>query len=222
MGSIRYRILSPVAIDIDASSRESHVYAFWHQRMLAFANSHRRSGVRILISSHGDGELIAGIVDRLGLKSIRGSTSRGGTQAMKELLDDLGSGHDYAFTPDGPRGPRHCFQAGAIYFASRSGLPLVPATVAYRHCWKLRSWDQFVIPWPFTRAVVHVKEILRVPPALDGDGVERWRKKAETLLRETTEETDRDFEALYARAVPWRPQRPESSNPRTETERRRK
>lgn len=204
MGSIRYRVDTEVSVHPQRCGREPHIYVLWHQRGLTFAYTHRKSGVRILTSKHSDGDLIAGIVDRLGLQSVRGSSTRGGVQAMRELLNDLGSGHDYAFTPDGPRGPLHVFQSGALYFASHSGLPLVPATVSYRRAWKLPTWDRFVIPWPFTEAVLRFGRPIDVPPELTSEEFQTWRRELETALVELTVSTDQRYEEFRARSIPWK------------------
>ncbi len=204
MGSIRYYIDAEVSIHPLRCGRAPHIYVLWHQRMYTFPYTHRKSGLRILTSSHGDGDLIAGIVSRMGLQAVRGSSTRGGAQAMRELLNDLGSGHDYAFTPDGPTGPRHVFRSGAIYFASHSGLPLVPVTISFRKAWKLPTWDQSVIPRPFTEAVIRVGRPIHVPPELNSEGIETWRRKLETVLTELTVSAEERYEEFRARSIPWK------------------
>lgn len=204
IGSIRYRVHTPVNVHPFHDEPTRHVYAFWHQRLLAFAYTHRGSGVRILISSHGDGEMIASTVKRLGLEPVRGSSTRGGVRALRELLEDLGSGKDYAFTPDGPRGPRHEFQLGAVYFASRSGLPLITASVSYRRSWSLPTWDGFILPAPFTRGVIHVNPPVTVPPDLSDEELESHRRRFEEDLRRATREADENFEDYYRRGQSFR------------------
>ncbi|MBI4601300.1 MAG: lysophospholipid acyltransferase family protein [Planctomycetes bacterium] len=176
------------------------IYVFWHQRMLVLAGIYRRSGTRVLISEHGDGELIARIIGRLGMKPIRGSSTRGGVRATLELLREVESDVNFAITPDGPRGPRHVFQEGAIYLASRTGLPIYPVTVACRRRWQLPTWDGFIVPLPFTATIVRFGEPLRFPADLSREQLEAARLEAERRLRDLTEDTDREFEALYAGA----------------------
>ncbi|HVR72856.1 MAG TPA: lysophospholipid acyltransferase family protein [Planctomycetota bacterium] len=179
---------------------ECGIYTFWHQRMLVPAALYRNSDMLVLISSHGDGEMIARVIKRQGMLTVRGSTTRGGTRAILEILKklrDLRGEMNVGITPDGPRGPRHHFHHGAIYMASRSGLPIYPLVVASKRQTKLRTWDGFVIPWPFTRTILRLGEGFRVPASLDGESLERIRADAERRLRDLTEVTERDFDRLY-------------------------
>src|SRR5574341_2646112 len=114
---------------------------------------------------------------------------------MRALLAEAGSGYDFGFTPDGPRGPSQVFKVGAVYLASRSGLPIVPITVAYRRCWKIKSWDRFQLPWPFTHGVIHAGMPVAVPPALDDAGLETWRLRLQETLQAHTRTTDEHIDA---------------------------
>ncbi|MBI4583165.1 MAG: lysophospholipid acyltransferase family protein [Planctomycetes bacterium] len=197
IGTVRIRWVSEHFIPPDPRGRPNTIYVFWHQRLLGLAYTHRRQGLRVLISSHGDGEMIARVINRLGYLAVRGSSTRGFIQGMRGLLADLGSGRDYGFTPDGPQGPRHVFQPGAVYFASKSGLAIVTLTISYARSWKLPTWDQFVIPRPFTRGLVRCGKPLPIPPNLSAEELEAWRQRLEAELRALTEETDARFEELY-------------------------
>jgi lysophospholipid acyltransferase (LPLAT)-like uncharacterized protein len=130
------------------------VYSLWHGDMLPLLYQHRGEGVAVLISEHRDGELIAGIAQRLGFRSVRGSTSRGASRALVGLVRTLGAGHDVAVTPDGPRGPARSFAPGALIAAHRSNAPIMACGVAVRRAWRLRSWDRFCIPKPFARVTL--------------------------------------------------------------------
>lgn len=127
------------------------VFALWHGQLLPLVMQHRSQGVKVLISEHRDGELIAQITARLGFGSIRGSTTRGAARALLAMCDALASGSEVAVTPDGPRGPARKFASGAIVAAHRSGAPIVTIGVAASRAWHLRSWDGFMIPKPFAR-----------------------------------------------------------------------
>ena len=197
VGSLRIRWSGPGMIRPRPGGRENVIYVFWHQRLLPFPVTHRGLEVRALISAHGDGEMLSLLAEKLGHRPIRGSSTRGGSRAMRALLAEIGCGRDFVITPDGPRGPRHVFHPGAAYFASKSGLTVIPASAAYRSSWSLPSWDGFIIPRPFTRAVIHGGHPIRVPPDLDDAGIEDWRQRLEKALREVTEESDRRFEELY-------------------------
>lgn len=130
------------------------VFALWHGQLLPLVVQHRSQGIKILISEHRDGELIAQIADRLGLASIRGSTTRGAARALLAMCDALVSGNEVAVTPDGPRGPALSFASGALVAAHRAGAPIVAIGVSASRAWRLRSWDAFMIPKPFARVTV--------------------------------------------------------------------
>ncbi len=146
-----------------------------------------------MISQHRDGEFIARIIERLGFVTVRGSTTRGGTKAIFEMCEKASCGYDVGVTPDGPRGPGFCVHPGIIYMAQRSGLPIVPITNSARHRWTLSSWDGFIIPRPFSRAVVMLGEPIHVPPDSDARQLEAIRTKLESRLRELTGKADIHF-----------------------------
>lgn len=138
------------------------IYTFWHGTMLPLLWQHRKEHVAILISEHGDGEVIARIAHSLGYHSVRGSSSRGGERALLGTARALESGRDVAFTPDGPRGPLESFAPGALIVSQRTGAPLVLITVDAPRAWRLKSWDRFLIPKPFTRVTIAYEDPLRV------------------------------------------------------------
>jgi lysophospholipid acyltransferase (LPLAT)-like uncharacterized protein len=162
------------------------IFALWHARLLPLVWSHRGRGVVVLVSRHRDGELIARIVERLGYLTSRGSSTRGGEEGMMDMLRKAEEGRLLAITPDGPRGPAGTLKPGIVYLASRSGLPIVPVAAAARSCWRLRSWDRFRVPRPFTRVVVSYGEPIAVPPGLEGASLESWRARVEAALEAHT------------------------------------
>ena len=127
------------------------VFMLWHGQLLPLLYRHRNERVVVLISEHGDGEIIARIATRLGYETVRGSTSRGAARALLGLARVVEEGRDLAITPDGPRGPAKSLAPGAAIIAHRTGAPLVAAAVSVSSAWHLKSWDQFVIPKPFAR-----------------------------------------------------------------------
>ncbi|HEU4642397.1 MAG TPA: lysophospholipid acyltransferase family protein [Gemmatimonadaceae bacterium] len=130
------------------------IFTLWHGEMLALLWHHRREGITVLISEHGDGEIIARVAESLGFRTVRGSTSRGADRALLGMSRVVQQGGDLAFTPDGPRGPARVFAPGALIVAQRSGAPIVTLAVTTRRCWRLRSWDRFMIPKPFARIAI--------------------------------------------------------------------
>jgi len=133
---------------------EPLIYAIWHGQLLPLLFTHRGQGIVALISEHRDGEIIARIVERLGFRTIRGSTSRGAARALVSIITELRAGHRIAITPDGPRGPAREFAPGALIAAQRAGAPIVAVAMHASRAWRLKSWDRFTIPKPFARVVV--------------------------------------------------------------------
>jgi lysophospholipid acyltransferase (LPLAT)-like uncharacterized protein len=124
--------------------------------MLLPAYHYARPDIKVLISTHADGQLIAEACQRLGFALARGSSTRGGVEAVRDML--RANDTHLAVTPDGPRGPRRRVQAGVVYLAARTGLPIVPVGFAARRPWRAKSWDRFAVPRPFSRAVTDVAE----------------------------------------------------------------
>lgn len=184
---------------------ESGIYVLWHQRLFMPAGFFRKSGFRVVISQHSDGEMIARVLKRLGMDPVRGSSTRGGAKVVRELLreDAQRSRLFIVITSDGPKGPARRFQAGAIYLASRTGLPIYANAITIKSFWCLPSWDNFFLPKPFTKAVIRAAdEPVYVPADLDRDGIEEYRLRMEENLESITRETDEHFEDVYSKAQP--------------------
>lgn len=130
------------------------ILSLWHGHLLPLVYHHRGEGVHVLISEHRDGEIIARIAERLGLRTVRGSTTRGGGRALLSLVRVLEGGGEIAVTPDGPRGPARRYQAGVLVAAQRAGVPIIPIGVHAARGWRLNSWDRFLVPAPFARITV--------------------------------------------------------------------
>ncbi len=134
--------------------REPTIWIFWHNRMcvmpIVYARFYKHRHGAVLASSSKDGAIIAGVMERFGVGNVRGSTSRRGAEALLELTRLVENGGDVVLTPDGPRGPRYVLGSGAISLAQNTGAPVVPISVEYSSCWRLRSWDGFMIPRPFS------------------------------------------------------------------------
>jgi lysophospholipid acyltransferase (LPLAT)-like uncharacterized protein len=130
------------------------IFALWHGQLLPLLWHHREAGVRVLISEHRDGELVARAAQSLGYGLIRGSSTRGAERALISLVRELKDGHEVAITPDGPRGPAATFAPGALVAAQRSDSFILPVAASADRAWRLRSWDRFMIPKPFARVTV--------------------------------------------------------------------
>lgn len=161
----RIREIEGERIRAPLRERRPFVAVFWHGQMLPLLWWHRHRGIAILISEHGDGEIIARIARDLGYDLVRGSSSRGAERALLESIRTASSGTPVAITPDGPRGPPRSFAAGALLVAHRSGAPILPVAATATRAWRLRSWDEFLIPKPFARVTVAYGEPLTVEAA---------------------------------------------------------
>lgn len=151
----------------EAASRGAYVFALWHRTLLPLLWWHRAQGITLLVSRHGDGELVATAAGRLGYRLARGSSSRGGAAGLLGLMRALRAGRPAAVTPDGPRGPAGVAKPGAVTAAWRTGAAILPVAAAADHQWRARSWDGFAIPWPFAR--VRIAYAAPWTPPSDGD-----------------------------------------------------
>ena len=169
------------------------LYAFWHEGLLVATYAFRRQGIQVLVSQHRDGELIARAIERMGYGTIRGSSTRGGTRALFRMAAAGASGDDLGVTVDGPRGPRLEVKPGALVIAGRSGLPIVPFAVASRNPCVLSSWDRFMIPRPFSRAVIAIGEPLEVPGDAPIERLEPYRVELQRRLLDARETAERSL-----------------------------
>lgn len=153
------------------------IFVFWHGQLLPLVHYHRSEGVVVLVSEHADGEYISRIIERHGFRTVRGSSTRGGIRGLKALIRAAREGHDLALTPDGPRGPRHEFKAGALLAAQVTGAPLVPLAAGASAAWHFDSWDRFLVPRPLSRVTIAYGEPRWVDRS--ADAAERERLAAE-------------------------------------------
>lgn len=137
-----------------AAGESAIILSLWHGQMLPILCAHRGEPCTVLVSEHRDGEIIARILAAFGFSAARGSSSRGGSRALLELVQLVRAGHDIAITPDGPRGPRRSMAPGALLIAQRAGAPIIPLVAHADRKWCLRTWDAFEIPMPFARVTV--------------------------------------------------------------------
>lgn len=153
------------------ASGKRAILAFWHGRIFLATYFFRRRGIVVMISHNRDGEYIARVIRRFGYGVARGSSSRGSHGATVEILRSLKTGKDAGFAMDGPRGPRYVSKPGAAYVASKSGFPVVPFNISVERKWVLRSWDHFMIPRPFSRALVVIGAPIYAPENPSGGGM---------------------------------------------------
>jgi len=149
------------------------ILSLWHGQMLPILCAHRGEPCTVLVSEHRDGEIIARILAAFGFSAARGSSSRGGSRALLQLVQLVSAGNDIAITPDGPRGPRQKMAPGVLLIAQRTGSPIVPLVAHADRVWRVRSWDAFEIPKPFARVSVLYDEPIHVKAASAREAAER-------------------------------------------------
>lgn len=174
------------------------ILVFWHNRIPAisvgflrhYPSKHpSRKGVSVLTSPSRDGDILAGVMANLGMGSVRGSSSRRGSTAIRELSSLLEAGIDLAITPDGPRGPKYSLGPGAVYLAQKTGIPIMPLHARYHRAIRLKTWDSFAIPLPFSRVDIVIDPYLTIDP--EATDLEAERLRLETILRTEAEKSDR-------------------------------
>ena len=159
------------------------VMAFWHGRILPATCFFRQRGIVVITSENFDGEWIAGIIERFGYRTARGSTSRGARRALLRLTREMAAGRPAGFTIDGPRGPARTAQPGAVWLAQATGNPVLPFHLEADRHWSLRSWDRTQIPKPFATVALAVGEPFDVPADAGDEGIEAARQELEERLR---------------------------------------
>lgn len=168
--------------------QEGCLLLFWHGRSLAVLRALRGMKAAVLVSPSADGELSMAVLRRLGYPVIRGSSSRGAARAMREMLETLKSGTSIAITPDGPRGPMHSVTDGVAWLAHQTGYPIVPVGIHVPRALRLKSWDRFTVPLPWTRIRAHFGAPIRVPPEWDDEAVRGQTEKIRAALLEAERE----------------------------------
>lgn len=166
-----------------------YILTFWHRQLLPLLGRARwKRPITVMISRSKDGQLIADVLSLFGVQSARGSSSRGGSEAMRGLLREARDGKSIVFTPDGPRGPAGVLKDGVIFAAKATQLPILPVAFAGKNVIVLRSWDRMIIPKPFSKGFVLYGEPILVPRDADA---EEWRAIVEEKLNELSAEAER-------------------------------
>jgi hypothetical protein len=143
------------------------LYAFWHGEQFPLVPFHAGQGIGLMVSRSRDGEIQARLTASLGFVPYRGSSSRGGAAALVGLIQHVRGGHDAGITLDGPRGPIHEVKPGILALARKTNGAIVPLRMFADRAWRLRSWDRYTIPKPFSRIVIEY----RAPVCPTGDPI---------------------------------------------------
>ncbi len=172
------------------------LFCTWHNRLALsmkcyhdYAKHHFPSrGLAALVSASKDGAFLAAILECFKVQPVRGSSSRRGAQALLELTTWAERGYSLAITPDGPRGPKYRVQEGVISLAQLTGLPIVPVSCELSWRIRLRSWDNFLIPLPFSRCTITVGHPIHVPREADDAQREALRSELQSTMLKLTRE----------------------------------
>jgi hypothetical protein len=176
------------------------VYVTWHQRMsyfFYFGGSHH---VTTMVSRSRDGEYAARLATCLGFRTVRGSSSRGGTSAVRELTRRIREGELGGMLADGPQGPARVAKLGSVMIARNAAVPMIPVLWGADRCWMFNSWDRYLVPKPFARIVLLAQDPIWIPPSAKGEKLESYRRLLEERLNQGTRWCDEQFGSER----PWR------------------
>ena len=166
------------------------IIATWHQNIFFSIWLLRKKELTALISGSEDGEIICNVFNKFGYSAVRGSTSKGGIPALKQLINLLKKGESVAITPDGPLGPPEKIQSGVILLAKYANVPIIPWHYESYRQWRLKSWDQHKIPKPFTTIIETFGKPFYVPETLLPEEVPLFCEKLQVILKELSKDTE--------------------------------
>lgn len=184
--SLRFEVADPRQRQLadQANDHQSFAIATWHEHCVAGILAHSWQSICLLVSQSFDGEMIAQVANHFGFPSIRGSSSRGGREALRQLIRVVRSGWRVAFTVDGPRGPRHEVKPGVISLARSTGVPILPMLAIADKSWIFpKSWDQFRLPRPFSKVRIYYGEPLFISKDASSEDMENCRVKLQMVLQ---------------------------------------
>jgi len=206
---VKVLMLSCRVIKVEGKERESDavarsnggaIYVTWHQRMAYHFHYFGSRHVTVMISQSRDGEYVSRMAKWLGFRNVRGSSTRGGRTALKELIQKIKDGEIGGMLADGPVGPARIAKIGSVILARKTQVPLIPILWSADRYWMLNTWDRYLIPKPFARIAFYYGEPIRVPPAAKREELESFRVLLENRLNEGTSWCD----AHFGPEKPWR------------------
>jgi len=159
------------------------IFAFWHGNMIIPMLRHIDQGIYVLVSKHGDGEIIARLLINLGYRLVRGSSTKGGSDALKAMTHILQEPNIIAITPDGPRGPLRELKIGPVALSQRTGVPVIPMSASTSSPVIFKSWDRFLFVKPFVKCVLLYGKPIYVENGLTDDGLKQKRREVEQAIR---------------------------------------
>jgi lysophospholipid acyltransferase (LPLAT)-like uncharacterized protein len=187
--TLRWRIEDPSGL-LEHTPQRSCIFAFWHNRIFLMPylfrkhwRSRQRDRVAVLVSASRDGEKLARVLSKFDLICVRGSSSRRGKEALREMTNLVNDGYDAGITPDGPRGPKYCCQDGVISLAQITQAPIIPVSYDVSRKITVNSWDSFMVPLPFARATLRIGAPMTVPADASDEQHEQKRLELENVLK---------------------------------------
>jgi lysophospholipid acyltransferase (LPLAT)-like uncharacterized protein len=186
-GTMRIRVINAEIPNAFHGRGEGTIIVFWHSRLLMSPFAYRGRGIHALVSSHGDGEIIANVFKLFNINLVRGSSSKRGSKALMELVRLARKNCDLGITPDGPRGPAEIVKSGVAQLARVTGRPVLPLAFSCSKAKRFASWDRFLLPYPFSSGVFVWGEPIYYR---GGEEQETFRLRIEQALRETTLRAD--------------------------------
>ena len=198
--TLRVRMVGEEHLRAAQETGKGVILVSWHGRTFLPITRYRNKGYWAIVSTSRDGEYQNRLFQRFGIKTVRGSTSaRGAIQSVLTLTKHLKAGATAAFTPDGPRGPSHVVQPGAIFLAQKSGSPIIPAGISAYPRRLLRAWDRYMIPLPFARVVWIYGEPIYIPADAKSDEDQRlWAERVGAAITALEEQAEREVGAIQA------------------------
>ncbi|MBW2412203.1 MAG: lysophospholipid acyltransferase family protein [Deltaproteobacteria bacterium] len=173
---------------------KSLLYASWHRGVIYSVFFYRNARFVGMASTSDDGEIAAQGARRFGWKIVRGSSTRRGSQALREMISMTQKGYRAGLVVDAPRGPAHLSKPGVIVLAKMSGIPLLTGIWSADRYWRVNSWDRTIIPKPFARIVgLYSESLIKVPPDASREECEQYRQQLDNTLNKLMYQTDHFF-----------------------------
>jgi lysophospholipid acyltransferase (LPLAT)-like uncharacterized protein len=163
------------------------IYSFWHRCVFPATWMWRDQGIAVMVSRSFDGEYIARIIEVFGFVAVRGSSSRGGAEALLGMREELTKGTAVAFTIDGPRGPKYVAKPGPVRLSRATALPMMAFYVGLENPWILNTWDDFMIPKPFSNALIRVSRKIQVSEDPTDEEIDGFHSQLQAALERVTQ-----------------------------------
>lgn len=192
--TLRVRHVRSATIDAYNAAGRRYILSFWHAHLLLMLRSRFAHPIGVISSKSKDGDISAGVFKYYGVECVRGSSSKGGSGALRELIRMARRGRNIVFTPDGPRGPARVLKLGVVSAAQATGLPVIPVAFAASRRKMLSSWDRMVVPYPFARAIFLYGEPMEIPRDAD---VNAWAAIVEERMNALVEEAESRLYELW-------------------------